>query len=265
MPTMRFPAVAVIVCFVLLFPLFSAQAQQSNTLEWLNFGNDFYSKCWHEDNTNGTLQRNWSPASGPITSYLAKWNIQRGNLIPDISRNYRDAKNNWVRVVSFPNDCTISWTGTASVEPRRSHYTFGLKTSIGPFNHWEPYQKGTRECYIVQHSNRPVSYYDDQKDFHYVGTLTPAGSGVGYRCYRAWANWNPAEGGFWQLWAFRENNIWSGSVPVQEFVKFWSEKTGLINYDTDYIGWWSIMCEVFETKGEYELTEVQFPKVDITE
>lgn len=237
----------------------SAHADGTKTGSWgVDLGNNWYSQGWSsasEKGSNGT--RSWSGTNTSFTGqggwFSTTWDAAGGNWIPDISRG----GSGFGALSKMVQNYNVQWTGTGSITPNNSTYTFGLKFNLADENTWKDYDMTTSyEAYIITHSNKTIA----QRDGTFIGTVYPTGDPVGYDCYEYTAYWGP----FKQLWAWRRENTWSGPVNVQTILKYWSDNSGTsFDVDTWYVAsGFSIMTETFDTAGTFQVDNVQIPDLN---
>jgi hypothetical protein len=239
-----------------------ADGSKTGSWNWSVSSTDFYSNGW----TGGTAPNNQKPSglrtwSGTNTSFdgqggwfEASWTAANGNWIPDIGRSGGASGPLSTMVPNY----TINWTGNGNItSPTGSNYTFGLKFNLGVRNGWHDYNKvDSYECYIVTHTNKTLA--QQQAVGKPIGTVTPPGETMAYNCYLA------DTGSFYQLWAFRKVNSWSGPVNVHAILKHWAEKSGTPFNMKTWRAWsgFTIAAETFDTAGNFRLENIQIPNLD---
>ena len=246
-----------------------AQGTGTKTGSWsVNFADkdNWYSFGWSskpEIGANGT--RSWSGTDTTFTGqggwFSSSWTGAGGSWIPDISRSGPG----FHALSKMVTNYNVQWTGTGSIVPNGSSYTFGLKFNLTAADSYKEYDMtSSYECYIVTQTNKPA----DKREGKFMGTVYPPGDPVGYDCYVFDAYWggknNGSDGKFKQLWAWRKQNTWSGPVNVQAILKFWSDKSGTsFNIKTWYLPTGlSIAPETFDTSGSFRLSNIKIPDLD---
>ena len=239
----------------------------TKTGSWgVNFADNWYSFGWSsrpEIGTNGT--RIWSGTNTTFTGqggwFSSSWTGAGGSWIPDISRSGPGFHS----LTKMVNNYNAQWTGTGSIVPNGSSYTFGLKFNLTAADSYKDYDRNSSyECYIVTQTNKPAA----KRDGRFMGTVYPLGDPVGYDCYVFDAYWggknNGSDGKFKQLWAWRKQNTWSGPVNVQAILKFWSDKSQTsFNVKTWYLPTGlSIAPETFDTSGSFRLDNIRIPDLN---
>jgi hypothetical protein len=233
----------------------------------VNFEDHWYTFGWSAEKEKGaTGIRSWSGTDTTFTGqggwFSSTWTPGGGSWIPDISRQGPGfgALNKMV-----PN-YSVGWTGNGIITAKKDDfYTFGLKFNLANINGWKDYDMTTSyECYIVTHSNKPI----DKRDGVKIGTVKTPGEPVPYDCYVFDGYWgnkaNGSDGKFKQLYAWRQENSWSGPVNVQAILKFWEEKSGTsFKISTWYIpSGISIAPETFGTSGTFRLENIRIPDLN---
>ena len=235
-------------------------------VKFANNPDHWYSLGWSskpEIGTNGT--RTWSGTNTTFTGqggwFSASWTGAGGSWIPDISRT-GPGFHSLAKMVTNYN---TQWTGTGSIVPNGSSYTFGLKFNLTAADSYKDYDMNSSyECYIVTQTNKPAA----KRDGKFMGTVLTPGDPVPYDCYEYTGYWsaknNGADGHFKQLWAYRKQNTWSGPVNVQAILKFWSEKSRTsFNVKTWYLPTGlSIAPETFDTAGSFRLDNLRIPDLN---
>jgi hypothetical protein len=228
---------------------------------WANFSDNWYSQGWSANPEKGAGgSRTWSGTNTTFTGqggwFSANWSAAGGSWIPDISRGGPG----FGALSKMVPNYNVRWTGTGSVNPNGSSYTFGLKFNLADINGWKDYDMTTSyEAYIITHTNKTT------RDGRYMGTVYPPGDPVGYDCYVYDAYWGSVgDGKFKQLWAWRRQNTWSGPVNVQAIMKHWEQYSQTsFNMNTWYVtGGFQIMIETFDTAGSFRVENIRIPDLN---
>jgi hypothetical protein len=230
-------------------------AGEATNFAWFEgLGNEYFTTCWKAANTKGAETRTWF-GDIEVTNFTATWDIASGNCMPSLNhRIHGPATTPLPKLSTIPEGYTVNWSGTGSVENRGSGYDFAVYFWIHPVNHWVGSSGGGVECYIVQNTSRRRKIAEEK--FVHLGEVGD------YKYYKQ----KVKIGGdkfFWQLWAVRNTDTWSGPVDVQKIIKYWADKSdGVIGMDSPhYLGHICILAEVYATKGNYTLTNIDIPSL----